>query len=61
MIRMHTQNVTDYNMGEWASSRVGGIRNFPYSTSLKVNLDSYKSLDKPGYWGVQCVLCRSFV
>lgn len=55
MIRMHSKNETEFDMGSWASARAGGIRNYPYSTSLKVNLDSYKSLDKPGYWGVHAI------
>lgn len=55
MIRMHSKNETEFDMGSWASARAGGIRNYPYSTDLKVNLDSYKSLDKPGYWGVHAI------
>lgn len=51
--RRKFENTTDYSMGEWASSRKGGIRNYPYSTNLTTNLDSYTTLDKPGYWGVQ--------
>lgn len=42
-------------MGEWASGRKGGIRNYPYSQNNTVNLDTYSSLDKPGYWGVHAI------
>jgi len=52
-IRRKFENTTDYTMGEWASSRKGGIRNYPYSTNMTTNLDTYTTLDKPGYWGVQ--------
>lgn len=34
MIRMGSENATEFSMGEWASSRVGGIRNYVYSTNL---------------------------
>lgn len=33
MIRMKDENQTEFAMGEWASARKGGIRNFRYSTS----------------------------
>ena len=57
-------------MGEWASSRTNGIRNYRYSRNMvsllkpsqlkaqltlslqTVNPSTYKTLDKPGYWGV---------
>jgi extracellular elastinolytic metalloproteinase len=55
MIRMHSANDTEFAMGEWASARQGGIRNFKYSTSLAINTDSYKTLDQPGYWGVHAI------
>jgi len=42
-------------MGSWASGRKGGIRNYPYSRNLTTNLDTYKSLDKGGYWGVHAI------
>ncbi|SCV68477.1 BQ2448_598 [Microbotryum intermedium] len=54
-IRMIAANQTDVTMGEWASSRTGGIRNYPYTLNLTTNLDTYKSLDKPGYWGVHAI------
>ncbi|KAM0793234.1 hypothetical protein ACM66B_000698 [Microbotryomycetes sp. NB124-2] len=55
LIRMHDVNVSDYTMGEWASSRSGGIRNYPYSTNMTINPETYKTLDKPGYWGVHAI------
>ena len=51
MIRMHDANVTDYSMGEWASARKNGIRNYRYSRNMTENPSTYKFLDKPGYWG----------
>nr|AJD23141.1 metalloprotease Mep4 [Onygena corvina] len=36
---------TDYTMGEWASNRVGGIRRYPYSTSLTTNPLMYVNAD----------------
>ncbi|KXN82990.1 Extracellular metalloproteinase NpIII [Leucoagaricus sp. SymC.cos] len=46
---------SDYPMGAWAANRVGGIRNFIYSLNDKVNPSTYKTLDKPGYWGVHAI------
>ncbi|SGY34386.1 BQ5605_C002g01624 [Microbotryum silenes-dioicae] len=54
-IRMIAADQTDVTMGEWASSREGGIRNYPYTLNLTTNQDTYKSLDKPGYWGVHAI------
>lgn len=39
-------------MGAWAANREGGIRNYIYSTNSTINPSTYKTLDKPGYWGV---------
>lgn len=36
---------TDYTMGEWASNRAGGIRQYPYSTSLSTNPLTYTSVN----------------
>ncbi|KPV78354.1 uncharacterized protein RHOBADRAFT_23357 [Rhodotorula graminis WP1] len=55
MIRMHDVNQTDYSMGEWASGRANGIRNYRYSRNLTENPSTYKFLDKPGYWGVHAI------
>lgn len=55
MIRMHNGKVADWSMGAWASGRPGGIRLFKYSTNLTINTDTYKVLDKPGYWGVHAI------
>jgi len=49
------RNYSDYAMGAWAANRDGGIRNFIYSTDEKVNPSTYKTLDKPGYWGVHAI------
>lgn len=42
-------------MGSWAANRATGIRNFKYSTNSTVNPSTYKTLDKPGYWGVHAI------
>lgn len=46
---------SDYPMGSWAANQVGGIRNYPYSTNMTINPSTYKTLDKPGYWGVHAI------
>ncbi|GAA5831230.1 hypothetical protein JCM3766R1_002975 [Sporobolomyces carnicolor] len=55
MIRMHSAKEQEFDMGSWASGRAGGIRNYPYSRNLTTNQDTYKSLDKGGYWGVHAI------
>ncbi|KAI0085233.1 extracellular elastinolytic metallo proteinase [Irpex rosettiformis] len=50
-----TKNYSDYPMGAWAANREGGIRNYPYSLNETVNPSTYKTLDKPGYWGVHAI------
>ncbi|EIN04226.1 hypothetical protein PUNSTDRAFT_93317 [Punctularia strigosozonata HHB-11173 SS5] len=50
-----TANYSDYPMGEWAANRVGGIRNYVYSLDETINPSTYKTLDKPGYWGVHAI------
>ena len=42
-------------MGAWASNRVKGIRNYPYSVDKSINPSTYKTLDKPGMWGVHAI------
>lgn len=42
-------------MGAWAANSAKGIRNFPYTTNFTVNPSTYKTLDKPGYWGVHAI------
>jgi extracellular elastinolytic metalloproteinase len=49
------RNYSDYAMGAWAANRVTGIRNFVYSLDEKINPSLYKTLDKPGYWGVHAI------
>ncbi|TFY79758.1 hypothetical protein EWM64_g4254 [Hericium alpestre] len=46
---------SDYPMGAWAANQEGGIRNYPYSLNNTVNPSTYKTLDKPGYWGVHAI------
>ncbi|KAF7986732.1 hypothetical protein HWV62_20290 [Athelia sp. TMB] len=48
-------NYSDYAMGAWAANRVGGIRNYVYSLDNTINPSTYKTLDKPGYWGVHAI------
>ncbi|KAG1796395.1 Fungalysin metallopeptidase-domain-containing protein [Suillus plorans] len=50
-----TATYEDYAMGAWAANRPGGIRNYPYSLDKSVNPSTYKTLDKPGYWGVHAI------
>ncbi|KAL0948388.1 hypothetical protein HGRIS_010970 [Hohenbuehelia grisea] len=48
-------NYSDYAMGSWAANREQGIRNFIYSLNDTLNPSTYKTLDKPGYWGVHAI------
>lgn len=50
-----TKVYSDYAMGDWAANRPTGIRNYPYSLNATVNPSTYKTLDKPGYWGVHAI------
>ncbi|KAF8882989.1 Fungalysin metallopeptidase-domain-containing protein [Infundibulicybe gibba] len=50
-----TSNYSDYAMGAWAANRETGIRNYVYSMNTTVNPSTYKTLDKPGYWGVHAI------
>ncbi|KAH9946600.1 Fungalysin metallopeptidase-domain-containing protein [Amylocystis lapponica] len=50
-----TKNYSDYAMGSWAANRANGIRNYPYSLNETINPSTYKTLDKPGYWGVHAI------
>ncbi|TFK97486.1 Fungalysin metallopeptidase-domain-containing protein [Pterulicium gracile] len=50
-----TKKYKDYPMGAWAANREGGIRNYVYSTNSTINPSTYKTLDKPGYWGVHAI------
>ena len=47
--------LNDYAMGAWAANRPNGIRNYPYSLDNSTNPSTYKTLDKPGYWGVHAI------
>ena len=49
------RNYSDYAMGAWAANREKGIRNYIYSLDEEVNPSTYKTLDKPGYWGVHAI------
>lgn len=44
-----------YPMGAWAANQAGGIRNFVYTTNSTTNPSTYKTLDRPGYWGVHAI------
>ncbi|KAF8515168.1 Fungalysin metallopeptidase-domain-containing protein [Gautieria morchelliformis] len=46
---------SDYAMGAWAANRETGIRNYVYSLNATINPSTYKTLDKPGYWGVHAI------
>ncbi|PSR71357.1 hypothetical protein PHLCEN_2v12769 [Hermanssonia centrifuga] len=50
-----SKTYSDYPMGAWAANRPTGIRNFVYSLNDTVNPSTYKTLDKPGYWGVHAI------
>ncbi|KAF8326550.1 Fungalysin metallopeptidase-domain-containing protein [Cantharellus anzutake] len=45
----------DYPMGAWAANQERDIRKYPYSTDMSINPSTYKTLDKPGYWGVHAI------
>lgn len=53
-IRSH-QKYSDYAMGAWASNKEDGIRNYIYSLNETINPATYKTLDKPGFWGVHAI------
>lgn len=55
LIRMHKAKPVEFTMGEWASGMKGGIRKYKYSLDAKTNPETYKTLDKPGYWGVHAM------
>jgi extracellular elastinolytic metalloproteinase len=44
-----------YSMGAWAANTEKGIRNYKYSSNSTINPSTYKTLDKPGYWGVHAI------
>ncbi|KAH9987985.1 Fungalysin metallopeptidase-domain-containing protein [Russula vinacea] len=46
---------SDFPMGAWAANQAKGIRNYPYSLDNTINPSTYKTLDKPGYWGVHAI------
>jgi extracellular elastinolytic metalloproteinase len=50
-----TRNYSDYAMGAWAANTENGIRHYIYSLNETTNPSVYKTLDKPGYWGVHAV------
>ncbi|KIJ04276.1 hypothetical protein PAXINDRAFT_104247 [Paxillus involutus ATCC 200175] len=50
-----TSIYSNYAMGAWVSNRECGIRNYIYSLNTTVNPSTYKTLDKPGYWGVHAI------
>jgi extracellular elastinolytic metalloproteinase len=50
-----TKKYHDFPMGAWAANRAKGIRNYPYSLDTEINPSTYKTLDRPGYWGVHAI------
>ncbi|KAG6885176.1 hypothetical protein C0993_005260 [Termitomyces sp. T159_Od127] len=50
-----TRVYRDYAMGAWAANQDRGIRNYVYSMNTTTNPSTYKTLDKPGYWGVHAI------
>ena len=42
-------------MGSWAANIEKGIRNYPYPLNETINPSTYKTLDKPGYWGMHAI------
>jgi extracellular elastinolytic metalloproteinase len=50
-----TSTYSDYPMGSWAANRERGIRNYPYSLDNDINPSTFKTLDRPGYWGVHAI------
>ncbi|KIJ11557.1 hypothetical protein PAXINDRAFT_15555 [Paxillus involutus ATCC 200175] len=50
-----TSTYSNYAMGAWASNRKDRIRNYVYSLDTTINPSTYKTLDKPGYWGVHAI------
>ncbi|WVO16637.1 hypothetical protein L204_104316 [Cryptococcus depauperatus] len=48
-------NLDVFAMGAWAANSEKGIRNYKYSTNSTTNPSTYKTLDKPGYWGVHAI------
>ncbi|KAN0064982.1 hypothetical protein ACQY0O_002040 [Thecaphora frezii] len=55
IIRRTGPQTRDWPMGSWASNRVKGIRNYPYSTNKTINPETYEYLDRGGYWGVHAI------
>lgn len=55
-MKLMARNGSDvYPMGAWAANTEKGIRNYKYSTDNHTNPSTYKTLDKPGYWGVHAI------
>jgi extracellular elastinolytic metalloproteinase len=50
-----TSQYSDYPMGSWAANNDNGIRKYPYSTDNSINPSTFKTLDRPGYWGVHAI------
>ena len=42
-------------MGSWAANIEKDIRNYPYRLNETINPSTYKTLDKPGYWGMHAI------
>ena len=55
MVVRSMEEYTDYPMGAWTSNCVKGICNYPYSIDKSINPSTYKTLDKPGMWGIHAI------
>ncbi|PWN47785.1 hypothetical protein IE53DRAFT_229820 [Violaceomyces palustris] len=55
IIRRTGPKKQDWPMGSWASNREKGIRNYPYSTNMSHNPETYEYLDRGGYYGVHAI------
>ena len=55
IVRRKHAKMHDWTMGEWASHTKGGIRHYPYSTNMTINVETYETLNKPGYFGVHAI------
>ena len=42
-------------MGSWDANIEKGIHNYPYPLNETINPSTYKTLDKPGYWGMHAI------
>ncbi|KAJ7164487.1 Fungalysin metallopeptidase-domain-containing protein [Mycena filopes] len=50
-----TSNYSDYTVDSWAANLLQGISNYPYSINDTINPVTYKTLDKPSYFGLHAI------